>query len=469
MQRTGNILTAGKQLATEAAPGPRFIASHALATVPRYTSFPPANRFDVAIDEGDYRQWLAAIVPDEPLSLYVHVPFCKSLCWYCGCHTTVPNRQERVVEYLGALQREIGMVAKLVNPQAPVTHVHFGGGTPNYLSPDELDGVIGALKQGFPFSDDTEIAMEIDPRSLDDGHIETLTRYGSPRISIGVQDISADVQALINREQPFEIVEDCVKRLRRAGVAGINIDLIYGLPGQSVDHVVHSATRCAALGPDRFAVFGYAHVPWFKKNQRAIDEARLPGARERFDQSLAVAKALTDCGYTAIGLDHYARSDDPLCTAQAEGRLRRNFQGYTTDPTDVLIGFGASSIGTFRQGHVQNDPHLLGYAKALDAGRLPVVRGIALTPEHRRTGAVIERLMCDFSVDLAAAADQHGCEVDVFAPALSTLDPLCREGLVEIDGNHVRATAAGETYIRIIAACFDSGFAPQSQRHARSV
>ncbi len=462
-------LDGGAGMTAKSRQEPAFFDTYALAAIPRYTSYPPANRFGDEVDAATYRGWLGEIAAGEPLSLYVHIPFCQSLCWYCGCHTTVPNRQDRISDYLDALMREIAIIAELVSADATVSHVHFGGGTPNFLSPEELELVIQSLKAGFSFHARTEIAMEVDPRTLSDEHIAVLIGHGVPRISLGVQDVSADVQALINRMQPFDVVADCVHRLRAAGVAGINMDLMYGLPGQTVAHVTRSAQMCATLAPDRFAVFGYAHVPWFKKNQNAIDATRLPGARERFDQSLAVRAKLVESGYVPIGLDHYAKPRDPLSLAQAEGRLRRNFQGYTTDSTPTLIGFGASSIGTFRQGHVQNDPHLLGYRTALADGRLPVVRGVALVDRHRLVGDVIEQLMCHFSVDLAAIARSHGETAAVFASALAALQPLAADGLAVIDGMRVAATPGGEIYIRNIAACFDD--IPQStgRRHARAV
>ena len=447
---------------------PEFLSAYALQSVPRYTSYPPANRFAADVDADIYRDWLGT-VGAEDLSVYVHIPFCRSLCWYCGCHTTVPNHEARVSDYLDALHREIAIVGELVSREAQVRHLHFGGGTPNFMAPEALDALIQALKRAFSFHADAEIAMEADPRSLGDEHVSVLVRHAKPRISIGVQDVSADIQGLINRVQPFDGVAECVRRLRAAGVAGINVDLMYGLPGQTVEHVVRSAAMCAALEPDRFAVFGYAHVPWFKKNQKAIDETRLPGARERFTQSLAVRKTLCEQGYVPIGMDHYARPDDPLCRAGKEGQLRRNFQGYTTDQACTLIGLGASSIGAFRQGHVQNDPHLLGYRTALAENRLPVVRGVVLEDRHRLVGAVIERLMCDFTVDLGAIARAHGVSTGVFAPSLAALVPLVADGLVVVDGDVVQATPGGEIYIRNIAACFDDIPKVTGGRHAKAV
>ncbi len=451
------------------APMSIYLANYARAAVPRYTSYPPANRFHDGVGAAQYRQWLGSIGPDDTLSLYVHIPFCSALCWYCGCHTTVANSASRVDYYIEALKLEIARVGHCVASLAPVTQVHFGGGTPNLLAPDVLASIIDELGEHFAIDEATEIALEADPRCLTTDHIAMLARYARVRVSLGVQDVSPDVQKLINRIQPFETVRTAVKRLRDAGVTGLNMDLIYGLPGQSVAHVTDSASRCAELEPDRFAVFGYAHVPWFKRHQRAIDETKLPDGPARMDQADAVRATLTGQGYAAIGLDHFAREGDALHSADAEGRLKRNFQGYTCDPADALIGFGASSIGSFNAGYIQNQPHLGKYQAVVTAGELPVMRGIAMTGHDRLTRAIIERLMCDFKVDLAAVAARRPFDFENFAPALSALERLRADGLVEVDGPIIAVTARGRPYVRNIAACFDDGFSQEGQKYSRAV
>lgn len=446
-----------------------YLAKYALAAVPRYTSFPPANRFHGGVGEAEYRNWLEAIGRGDTLSLYVHIPFCSTLCWYCGCHTTVANSKERVSDYVEALKLEIARVGAGVSSSARVLQVHFGGGTPNLLAPDTLASIIDALGERFSLGDDTEIAVEVDPRFLSKEHIAVLAGYARSRVSLGVQDVSADVQKLINRIQPFDTVRAAVEQLRGAGVQGINMDLIYGLPGQSVGHVQKSASQCAALEPDRFAVFGYAHVPWFMKNQRAIDEARLADGPERMEQAEAARETLVGSGYAPIGFDHFARPGDALYIANRDGRLRRNFQGYTVDPASALIGFGASSIGSFEAGYIQNQPHLGKYKAAVARGELPVTRGIIVTQAERRTRGIIERLMCDFKVDLAEMAGDAEGRGEIFASALSALEPLAEDGLVEVDRLIVRATARGRPYIRNIAACFDDGYGGSGQRYSRAV
>lgn len=446
-----------------------YLAKYALATVPRYTSYPPATQFHDGVGKSEYCDWLGAIGGGDTLSLYVHIPFCAVLCWYCGCHTSVPNSAERALDYVETLKTEIARAGECVSRSARVVQLHFGGGTPNYLPPKTLSSIIEALMERFTFDADTEISVEVDPRSLSKEHITALTEFGRLRISMGVQDVSDDVQKLINRIQPFDKVRAVVDQLRAAGVSGINMDLMYGLPGQTIDHVGKSAAMCASLEPDRFAVFGYAHVPWFKKHMRVIDETRLPDGQERLDQAEVARSTLVECGYAPIGIDHFAKPGDPLFKAYESGRLRRNFQGYTVDPASALIGFGASSIGSFDAGYIQNEPHLGRYREAVSRGELPVTRGILLTPAAHRTRAVIERLMCDFEVNLQEMANAANCDVGFFGPALAALEPLCDDGLVEIDNHIVRATPKGRPYVRNIAVCFDTFQEKPEQRYSRVV
>ena len=445
----------------------RFIPEYAMAAVPRYTSYPTATQFHDGVGEAVYCDWLGALASSDTLSLYVHVPFCRTLCWYCGCHTMVANRAEQVDRYLDTLKTEIDRVAFHVSSGVPVVHLHFGGGTPNLLTPEQFSGLIQHIQNRFRFVADAEIAVEADPRNLGEPHAEAFAACGVTRVSLGVQDISPDVQRLINRVQPLAVIEHAVARLRDAGIGAINMDLMYGLPGQSVDHVVRSARAMLALEPDRFAVFGYAHVPWFKKHQRAIDESRLPGGAERLAQAEAVAETLAGAGYAAIGLDHFAMPDDPLAVAQAAGRLRRNFQGYTIDPATALIGLGASSIGSLFQGFVQNEPHLGRYKAAVAAGRLPIVRGLALDDEDRLRSTVIEMLMCNLEVDVGAVCGAS--DTGIMTGAWSRLSELHDDGLVEIDGSRVRMTADGRPYVRNVAACFDTFHRDVPSRHSRAI
>jgi oxygen-independent coproporphyrinogen-3 oxidase len=443
--------------------------SYALETVPRYTSYPTAASFHAGVDEGVYRDWLAAIAPDDPLSLYVHVPYCRVLCWYCGCHTSVLNDDARIARYAGRLKREAETLRAAMPGGGPVEHLHFGGGTPTILAPADFAGLIGRLRDLFPFAPDAEVAVEIDPRTLDDAMIEALAGAGVNRVSLGVQDVTEEVQRLVNRIQPFATVADAVRRLRAAGIGRINVDLMYGLPAQTVDHVRRSVEAVLSLDPDRAAVFGYAHVPWFAKHQAAIDAARLPGAGERLEQARAAMEAFLAAGWTMVGFDHYARPGDPLSHAASTGALRRNFQGYTTDEAATLIGLGASAIGTLPGGYAQNEPHLGKWAEAINAGRLPVVRGIAVDAAARLRRSAIETLMGALDVDLGALALAHGEPAGLFDDALAALAPLAADGLCVLEGRRLSVPDAARFHVRNVAARLDPLWAPQAGRHSRAV
>jgi len=446
-----------------------YLERYALATLPRYTSYPPANRFDTSVDGAAYGGWLTGLDRSSTLSLYVHVPFCRTLCWYCGCHTSVPNDTDRVDRYVDLLMREIDLVAGHLGEARPVVNLHFGGGTPTILAPDSFLALTGRLRARFTFGPEVEIAVEVDPRGLDAARIDALAEAGVTRVSLGVQDLDPEVQRAINRVQPFGTVARAVTGLRRAGISAINADLMYGLPKQTVQHVEASARAVAMLGFDRVAVFGYAHVPWFKANQRAIDESVLPGPEERFEQAEAAAQVLDAKGYDAIGFDHFARPDDALAVATATGRLRRNFQGYVVDPADAIVGFGASSIGSLPQGYVQNEAHLKRWAERVGAGELPVARGIALSGDDRLVRAAIERILCDGAADFARVAAEAGAPVDNFAEAFRRLRALEADGLVVIHGWTLRCTELGRRYLRNVAACFDPALDTVPGRHSRAV
>lgn len=446
-----------------------FLERYALANLPRYTSYPPANRFHDGVGRETYRDWLAGLHPDATLSLYLHVPFCRTLCWYCGCHTTVPNATDRVDRYVALLMREIDVVAGVLGEGRPVTTVHFGGGTPTILDPASFLALAERLRRRFAIRDDAEIAVEIDPRGLDQARIDALAASGVNRASLGVQDIDPVVQRAINREQPFGLVARAVSGLRRAGIEGINADLMYGLPHQTAAHVEQSARAVATLGVDRVAVFGYAHVPWFKANQRAIDETALPGPEQRFEQAQVAAAALDAQGFDAVGFDHFARPDDPLAVAAATGRLRRNFQGYVVDPADAVIGLGASSIGSLPDGYVQNEPHIRRWSDRVEAGELATVRGVALTAEDRLRRAVIERVLCDGAVDVAAVALAMDLAVAPLAGAFERLRRLEDDRLVAVRGWTLRCTPLGRRYMRNVAACFDPTLEATPGRHSRAV
>ena len=379
---------------------PKLLERYADARLPRYTSYPTAPHFSAAIGEAEYRSWLGTL-PPSTASLYVHIPFCAAMCWYCGCHTTVAAREAPVDRYVQSLHREIGLVDGAVASVLTVGHLHFGGGTPTLMRPAQMRAIIDDLRDRFDIARDAEVAIEIDPRTLGEEMTETLADCGFNRASLGVQSFDPAVQRAINRVQSFETTSDTVRALRSSGINRINFDLIYGLPHQTRQSCLDTVEQALALAPDRLAVFGYAHVPAFKPHQRKIDEVALPDWGSRFTQSRAIAGALIGAGYVEIGLDHFALPGDPLARAAAAGRLHRNFQGYTTDEAEVLIGLGASSIGRMPQGFAQNHVRIPEYQRLVGEGHLPIQRGYRLTGDDRLRAALIERLMCDQKVDIA--------------------------------------------------------------------
>ena len=441
--------------------------NHSLAlaerNVPRYTSYPTAPHFTADVGPERYGEWLAALPRAATLSLYLHVPFCTELCHYCGCNTRAVRKREPVDAYAQRLIGEIALLAALKGRK--LTHLHWGGGTPSILGPQWLETIAARLASLFDLSGLKEHAIELDPRRLDRPLVRTLAAIGVNRASLGVQDASPHVQQLIGRVQPFEIVERAAEWLREAGIENLNIDLMYGLPGQGTREVARSAELAAALSPQRLSLFGYAHVPWFKTHQRLIDDAALPGVEARLQQAQVASDTLQSFGYRPIGLDHFALPGDELAIAAAEHRLHRNFQGYTVDDADALIGLGASAIGKLPQGFVQNAPDIAGYARAIDGGRFATAKGLALSDDDRLRGAIIERLMCDLALDLGTV--EGGAAR--FADELAALAPLAAEGLLEIDGARVTVTERGRPYVRIAAAAFDAYLAASQKRHSVAV
>ncbi|WP_366556208.1 oxygen-independent coproporphyrinogen III oxidase [Aquibaculum sediminis] len=433
--------------------------------VPRYTSYPTAPHFHPGVTADHYRTWLQALPADAPLSLYLHIPFCDTLCWFCGCHTRVIQTLRPVTAYVDLLLREFDLLTEaLGGDKRPLAHLHFGGGSPSLLPPAEIDRIAAAIQGSFQPTSDAEIAVEIDPRGLDDAVIAAFLRLGVTRASVGVQDLNPQVQRAINRIQPFAVVQSAVDRLRAAGVGGINLDLMYGLPHQSVASVLQTAETILTLQPDRLALFGYAHVPHLKRHQRLLPEDARPDEAARLAQSEAVAARLGEAGYCRIGLDHFARPDDPLALSHSRGKLHRNFQGYTVDEAPILLGLGASAIGTLPQGYIQNTTDMPTYRQSIEQGHLPVARGLEVDEADRRERAVIESLMCHFEVDLS----EHG-GAQAFAPSLARLAPLIAEGLVELQGARVRVLPAGRPLVRVAAAAFDRYLQPETKGHARAL
>jgi oxygen-independent coproporphyrinogen-3 oxidase len=437
--------------------------------LPRYTSYPTAPHFSDAISHQTYGQWLASLPADLGSSIYLHIPFCRSMCWYCGCHTKITRHNAPVIDYLAVLRREIDLVADQLRHPLSVRHVHFGGGTPTIMAPEAFLDLLGLLKDRFRFAEGVEIAIEIDPRTLTDAMISALGQAGVTRASLGVQSFDPVVQATINRVQSFEQTAVAIEGLRRAGVKGINLDLIYGLPHQTVASCIDTVRQCLALYPDRFAVFGYAHVPAFKKHQRRIDEAALPDSAARLAQAETIATLLMEGGYHQIGLDHYALPDDPMARAQTAGRLHRNFQGYTTDPSDTLLGFGASAIGRLTHGYVQNEVSLGCYAARIAQGELATVKGHALTPDDRLRADLIERLMCDLRVDVEELCRKYGMHSGGLLTNNPRLRDLASDGLIRLEEAVVSVPDEARALVRYAASAFDAYLGSSGRPYSRAV
>lgn len=434
--------------------------------LPRYTSYPTAPRFSSNIGAGTYRDWLVAIAQNDPVSLYLHVPFCRSMCWYCGCHTTITQKDAPILDYLTVLKQEIRLVAKAMGRRQAVSDIHFGGGTPTIMTPEEFLDLTATLTAAFGIGGTTELAVEIDPRTLTLEMSEALGKAGMTRASLGVQSFDPKVQKAINRIQSPEQTGTALANLRKAGARSINFDLIYGLPHQTVESAMDTARMAAAMRPERFAVFGYAHVPAFKKHQRLIDTAALGDAYERHQQAEAIAATLCDAGYRRIGLDHFALPEDSLSLAADRQTLHRNFQGYTTDNASTLIGFGSSAIGRLAEGYVQNDVAIGRYASLISSGELATSKGYRLTPEDRVRAWIIERLMCDFRVDFGAMPDGFELHDEALGKTNQSLQSLLAEGIVRWRGAVLTVATEHRFLVRTVASCFDAYLAETGRTHA---
>ncbi len=427
---------------------------------PRYTSYPTAPQFSTEVDRAALRAEIAADNREEsrPLSLYFHLPFCESLCWYCGCNTVITRRRSSAGEYVDLLCRELALTAPLLNTARPVTQMHFGGGTPTFLPPEEIDRLGRAIHEMFTFAPDAEISVEIDPRRLTKEHVEAYRRLGCNRASLGVQDTNPEVQIAIHRWQPLATTARAVGWLRAAGYESISFDLIYGLPLQTPESFARSLDNVLVLEPDRLSVFSYAHVPWLKPAQKIFDDRQqLPSTEAKLAMMTEATRALTAAGYVHVGMDHFARPGDELAVAHAEGTLYRNFQGYTTRAGASLYGFGMSSIsqtdGSFRQNHKE----LEGYQQALAANELPLERGFLLSAEDRNRRALVMEIMCRSRVDFTALSRRLGFDTsEAYAAEIASLSDLAADGLMKIDAEGFEITPLGELFRRIIAMRFDA-------------
>lgn len=445
------------------------ITRNTTTPVPRYTSYPTAPHFHGGIGRATYEAWLRALPENASLSLYLHVPFCDTLCWFCGCHTKITRQYAPIRQYLDALIREIDAVAACVPRGARVTHVHWGGGSPTILEPEDICAVSAALRRAFHVATDAEFAVEVDPRGMDENWIAALAECGLTRVSIGVQDFDPEVQAAINRVQSVEETQRVIEGFRARGVRSLNIDAIYGLPGQREPQLLSTLGQVLRLAPDRVALFGYAHVPWMKSHQSMIKESDLPGVIERYGQAESAAKYLVQAGFERIGVDHFARPTDALAAAARVRRVKRNFQGYTVDPADALIGLGASAIGRLPQGYVQNASAILEYQRRASGHGLAAERGVEFSEDDRVRGEIIERLMCDL---VFSSTQLHGARNEVAQTMLDcareTID-CDKDGFVAPTPDGFLVTEIGRPFVRTIAARFDAYLATARGRHSVAV
>jgi oxygen-independent coproporphyrinogen-3 oxidase len=436
--------------------------------VPRYTSYPTAPHFHDGVTGPVFGQWLDALPEQTPLSLYLHVPFCQTLCHYCGCNTVAVNRYGPVESYVDLLLTEMDMVAARTGPRR-VTHLHWGGGTPTILQAGDFLNLMQRARALWQFDPQAEIAIEIDPRRLTQDRVDALAEAGINRASLGCQDFDPQVQEAIGRIQDLETTAQVARALRAAGIHEINVDLMYGLPHQTVEIVRDSVGKALTLNPARVSLFGYAHVPWMKKHQQLIREDLLPDGDARMAQFLAASDYLLSHGYVAVGLDHFAREDDELAVQLREGRLKRNFQGYTTDDAPALIGLGASAISSLPQGYAQNAPTTPAYRKAIESGQFATARGLTLSQDDRLRRDLIERLMCDLTVDVADICAVHGRDASALMPEFDRIDELARHDLVVREDTRITVPEPARPFVRSVCAVFDQYLRSGETRHARAV
>jgi oxygen-independent coproporphyrinogen-3 oxidase len=444
---------------------------------PRYTSYPTADRFNEAFGYRDYLLTIASMKTRgmrNPLSLYLHIPFCDSVCYYCACNKIVTKNRSKAVTYLRYLKQEIDMQGSLLAGMNHVEQLHFGGGTPTYLSHVQMDDLLQHLRRWFVFAPDAigEYSIEVDPRTVSRERVQRLRDQGFNRISLGVQDFDPDVQQAVNRVQPECQTLSIIDAAREAGYRSVSIDLIYGLPKQNVMSMAQTLAKVIRAAPDRISIYNYAHLPHLFKMQRQIAEQDLPGPDSRLDMMALCIKRLTDAGYIYIGMDHFALPTDDLAVAQRQGRLHRNFQGYSTHAESDLVSFGVSAISAVGATYSQNAKTLNGYYDAIDNKELPIVRGFSLQMDDLLRRLIIQRLMCDFELSIVSVETAYPITFDsYFAKELEQLGELVHLGLLTIDGEWLCVTMKGRLLIRNICMVFDRYLHPRAERvrHSKTI
>ncbi|WP_211218510.1 oxygen-independent coproporphyrinogen III oxidase [Tepidiphilus margaritifer] len=426
---------------------------------PRYTSYPTADRFVEAFGPAQYARWLGSREVgglNRPLSLYVHIPFCNTICYYCACNKIITKDHSRSARYLDFLEREIGLVDRHLAGGREVTQLHLGGGTPTFLAEDEMRRLMAAIRSRFQLAEHGEFSIEVDPRKVDAAQVALLAELGFNRMSIGVQDFDPLVQAAVNRIQSFDETAAVLEAARENGFKSVSMDLIYGLPHQTVERFAATLERVIELSPDRLSLYSYAHLPRLFKPQRRIEESALPTAADKLGIMKYAIERLVDAGYVYIGMDHFAKPDDELTIAQQQGRLHRNFQGYSTQAECDMIAFGISSISKLGAIYAQNHKTEEDYYDALERGELPVLRGVELTADDVLRRSIIQALMCHFELSIESIEIAHLIEFRrYFAPELHDLERMAEAGLVEIGDRWITVLPPGRLLVRAIAMVFD--------------
>ena len=447
----------------------RQIITEFAKPVPRYTSYPTAPHFNEAIQQKQVKKWMSKIDAETPISIYIHIPFCDRLCWFCGCHTKHTLKYEPVKRYLKDLHKELALAKAAIGRKQRIRHLHLGGGSPSLLKPQELTMLKDVLKTNFQFEGGTEISLEFDPTDLNEEALKAFVDFGVTRASLGVQDFNPKVQKAINRSQTFEQTQWVIETLRTYGVSSLNIDALYGLPFQTLSTLKATLERVAALSPDSIALFGYAHVPWVKPHQKLIKDDSLPDMYERFQQARFAEKFLSDSDYLPIGMDHFSKCEDSLATALREQRLHRNFQGYTTDNCQTLLGFGVSSISQFPQGYTQNVKDTHSYRRSVIDGILPTQRGIILSQKDKIIAKAIEELMCYFTLTPTKLLEEFGPEASFIITEAEILVKRDKHGYFRKDENGFTLSHEGRPFARSMAAHFDEYLNHNPSRYSVAV
>ena len=424
------------------------------ARAPRYTSYPTAPQFANNVGPATFADWLGAIPPESSISLYLHVPFCRRLCWFCACRTQGTSTVAPVLSYVETLKAELRLLRAALPEGVRLARLHWGGGTPTLLPAASIRDLAGAIFDAVPLAEGAEFSVEIDPNEIDAARLDALAAAGMNRASIGVQDFDAEIQATIGRDQSYEVTRAAVEAIRARGIDSLNADILYGLPHQTRARVSDSVQKLLSLSPDRVALYGYAHVPWMARRQQLIPSDALPGPEDRLELFDTARRLFLWDGYDEVGIDHFARPADGLAMAGRAGRLRRNFQGYTDDAAPVLVGLGASSISRFPQGYAQMNATTSAWAKAVKAGQFATARGHAFAGEDLLRGRIIEALMCDFRVDDAEMVIAFGARPErldaLSAPVVERFAPF-----VIRDRGGLSIPPEGRPLTRMIAAGFD--------------